>query len=173
MEALGPFYSHTLLSAILSHSSRWCHIDPNITELLEPYESGETFYRQARMLLHEDLRDGRCDIPTIQALLLISAQDCSRGKWTQAWMYSGIAFRLVEDLGINVDGDKHAGPVEFSAEETEIRNRLFWTCYFWDKIISLYLGRCPTMQRSRISPPQVMRKDLSTPSYTLLTACSG
>ena len=158
MEVLGPYYSHTLLSAILSHSSRWCYIDPNITQALEPYDSGEVFHRQARTLLHEDLREGRCDIPTIQALLLVSAQDCSTGNWTQAWMYSGIAFRLAEDLGLNVDGDRHAEPISFSAEESEIRNRLFWTCYFWDKILSLYLGRCPTMQYSNVSPPQVICK---------------
>ena len=174
MEVMGPYYSHTLLSAMLSHSGRWCHVDTNIARALDQYDNGEIFSRQARNLLHDDLRDGRCDIPTIQALLLISAQDCSKGNWTQAWMHSGIAFRLVEDLGINIDGDRYAGSAQFFAMDIEIRNRLFWSCYVWDKLISLYLGRCPSMIHSNVSPPQVMRKylhlSLSSHGYpTILT----
>ena len=152
----GPYYSHTLLSAILSHSARWCYRDPNIRDALEPYDKGRLFHHHATTLLHEDLKNGRCDIPTIQALLLISAQECGRGNWTLAWMYSGIAFRLVEDLGISIDGQKYAGSVKFLDEDIEIRNRLFWSCYIWDKMISLYMGRSPLIQCSDVSPPQVM-----------------
>ena len=75
-------------------------------------------------------------------------------------MYSGIAFRIVEDLGINIDARKHGGSMKFSEEDMEIRNRLFWSCYFWDKMISLYLGRCPVIQYSNVSPPQVMSRSL-------------
>jgi hypothetical protein len=156
MGLLGPYYSHALLSAILAHSARWCQSDPNIKDSLAPYENGAVFFRQATILIHENLRDGECSIPTVQACLLISAQFCSEGNWTLAWMYSGIAFRLTEGLGINMDGTKYASNVKFNEEDMEIRNRLFWSCYFWDKMISLYMGRCPTIQHSNVSPPHVM-----------------
>ena len=161
MKVFGPYYSHTLLSAVLSHSTRWCHIDTNIEEALQPYDQGHVFSRHAKTLLHEDLQNARCDIPTIQSLLLISADECGRGEWTQAWIYSGLAFRLMEDLGINIDGQKYAASVNFSAEDIEIRNRLFWSCYIWDKTISLYMGRCPVIQYSNVNPPQVMSMSLA------------
>lgn len=158
MELLGPYYSHTLLNAMISHSVRWCRNDANISALLEPYENGRLFSRQARTLLFEEVRDGRSTIPTVQTLLLLSAQECSAGNRTQAWLYSGMAFRLIEDMGISIDGQKYAGTVQLSDEDVEIRHRLFWSCYFWDKMISLYLGRSPTLQHSTVSPPQIMCK---------------
>jgi hypothetical protein len=158
MEALGPYYSHTLLNAILSHSVRWCKSDVRICHLLENYDGGEVFSRQARTLLFDELSRGSNKIPTVQTLLLLSAQECSAGNRTQAWLYSGMAFRLIEDMGITIDGQRYSGSVLMSDEDIEIRHRLFWSCYFWDKLISLYLGRSPTLQHSTVSPPQIMRK---------------
>ncbi|KAF8848904.1 fungal-specific transcription factor domain-containing protein [Acephala macrosclerotiorum] len=159
MEALGPYYSHTLLNAMLSHSVRWCKNDEQISHLLVQYENGQLFSRQARTLLFEEIRQGHSSVPTVQTLLLLSAQECGAGNRTQAWLYSGMAFRLIEDMGICIDGQKYAGNVRLSDEDIEIRHRLFWSCYFWDKMISLYLGRSPTLQHSSVSPPQVMLDD--------------
>lgn len=156
MEVLGPYYSHTLMNTMLSHSVRWCKRNPEIHEQLKPYDDGELFSRQARTLLFEELKSGHAKVPTVQTLLLLSAQECSKGNRTQAWLYSGMAFRLIEDMGIFIDGQKYAGSVMLSDEDIEIRNRLFWSCYFWDKMICLYLGRSPTLQHSNVSPPQMM-----------------
>lgn len=155
MEVSGPYYSHALLNTMLSHSIRWCR-KSQISHLLVPYEDGEVFSRQARTLLFDELRTGQSSIPTVQTLLLLSAQECSYGNRTQAWLYSGMAFRLIEDLGICIDGQKYAGSARLSDEDIEIRRRLFWSCYFWDKMISLYLGRSPTLQHSSVNPPQIM-----------------
>ncbi|KAH6664986.1 fungal-specific transcription factor [Halenospora varia] len=159
MEVLGPYYSHMLLNAMLSHSIRWCKADPEIREKLIPFDDGALFERQAHALLQEDLLRGHSKIPTVQTLLLLSAQESGRGNRTQAWLYSGMAFRLVEDMGINIDGQKYAGSVQLSDEDIEIRRRLFWSCYFYDKMISLYLGRSPSIQHSQVSPPQIMLDD--------------
>ncbi|KAH8586683.1 fungal-specific transcription factor domain-containing protein [Bisporella sp. PMI_857] len=159
MELLGPYYSHTLLNAMMSHSVRWCKHRDQIHQLLVPYDDGELFSKQARTMVFDELRYGQSKIPTVQTLLLLSAQECSQGNRTQAWLYSGMAFRLIEDMGICIDGQKFAGSVRLSDEDIEIRHRLFWSCYFWDKMISLYLGRLPTLQHSMVSPPQVMLDD--------------
>ena len=159
-EVLGPYYSHTLLNAMLSHSVRWCKGDAQIRQLIAPYENGDLFSRRARNLLFEELRLGYSKVATVQTLLLLSAQECSAGNRTQAWLYSGMAFRLIEDMGICIDGQKHASTVQLSDEDIEIRHRLFWSCYFWDKMISLYLERSPTLQNSTVSPPQIMCKSL-------------
>lgn len=160
MHTLGSYYSHTLLNAVISHSIRWGQSDPATKRLLdESYDGGIVFAKHARGMLFEELSRGVCTVPTIQTLLLLSAQECSLGNATQAWTYSGIAFRLIDHLGICVDAQRYPGSVPLTDEELEIRHRIFWSCYFWDKLISLYLGRSPSLRQSRISPPQIMFDD--------------
>jgi hypothetical protein len=162
MQTMGPYYSHTLLNAMLSHSIRWGVSDPTTKRLLdESYEGGAIFGKHARSMVFEELSNGNCTVPTVQTLLLLSAQECGFGNNAQAWTYSGLAFRLIEHLGICVDGDRYLGSVPLTEEDVEIRHRLFWSCYLWDKMISLYLGRSPTIQRSAVSPPHVMCKKYS------------
>lgn len=61
-----------------------------------------------------------------------------------AWLYSGMAFRIAIDLGIHLSTERLRGYVKnLTVEDIEIRKRLFWGCYTWDKAISLYLGRMP------------------------------
>ncbi|CAM1504757.1 Fc.00g023480.m01.CDS01 [Cosmosporella sp. VM-42] len=146
MQSFGPYYSHTLLNAILSHSIRWGKSDPSTKRLLDQsYEGGAVFAKHARTMLFDELNRG----------------ECGHGNTTQAWIYSGIAFRLIDHLGICVDGQRYSGSVHLSDEEVEIRHRIFWSCYFWDKMISLYLGRSPSLQHSLVSPPQIMFDDSS------------
>lgn len=99
MQTLGPYYSHTLLNAILAHSSRWCQRQPDIAPLLEPYEHGDLFSRHARTLLFEEIQERKRTVPMVQTLLVLSAQECGAGNRTQAWLYSGMAFRLIQDMG--------------------------------------------------------------------------
>ena len=156
LQSNGPYFSPSLYNAVLSHSVRWCKNEPRVSPLLRPYEDGAQFFRLATLGVYEDLKNGISNIPTVQTLLLLSAQNCGRGNRTQAWLYSGMAFRLVEDMGMCIDGRKYARTVKFSDEEIEIRNRLFWSCYFWEKILCLYLGRSPVIRHSQVSPPQMM-----------------
>lgn len=158
MKIHGPYYSDVLLNALLSHSVRWCKTEPHIGPLLDSFEGGAQFHQRAVSGLFESLQVGYATVPTIQTLLLLSAQECGRGNRTQAWLYSGMAFRVLDDLGISIDSRKYPGAAQLSYEDIEIRNRLFWSCYFWDKVISLYFGRAPIMQHSRVSPPRLIRK---------------
>jgi hypothetical protein len=100
-------------------------------------------------------------IPTIQALLQQSAREIAFGRSSQGsrsryqlifyltkceigWLYSGMAFRMAFDMGIHLPSDKLQAFVKsLSTEDIEIRKRLFWSCYTWDKTISIYLGRMP------------------------------
>lgn len=55
-----------------------------------------------------------------------------------------MAFRIAIDLGIHLPSDRLQSYVNtLTAEDIEVRKRLFWSCYTWDKAISLYLGRMP------------------------------
>lgn len=76
------------------------------------------------------------------------------------------------DIGIHLPSDKLQAFVKsLSAEDIEIRKRLFWSCYTWDKTISIYLGRMPNFlpdtdgvplnfsKQSSISPPSYAHSD--------------
>ena len=156
MQIGGPYFSQALLHAILSHTVRWCESEPGMTGLLAPFNGGADFFNSAVTSVLADVRFGTSKIPTVQALLLLSAQECGRGNRTQAWLYSGMAFRLIDDMGICAEGQRYAGYSQFSAEDLEARNRLFWSCYFWDKLICLYFGRSPMLQNSQVSPPRLL-----------------
>ncbi|KEF52289.1 uncharacterized protein A1O9_11529 [Exophiala aquamarina CBS 119918] len=83
-------------------------------------------------------------IPTIQALLQQSSREATFGNSSQAWTFAGIAFRMAFDIGLHLPSDKLQLYVKsLTIEDIEIRKRLFWSCYTWDKILSLYLGRMP------------------------------
>ncbi|PGH30427.1 hypothetical protein GX50_06801 [[Emmonsia] crescens] len=159
MKMNGPYFSEILLNAILSHSMRWCKDEPKIANQINAYDGGKQFFDQACSGLFNSVKEGNGQIPIVQSLLLLSAQECGRGNRTQAWLYSGMAFRLVEDLGITIDSRKYSGSVQFSDEDIEIRNRLFWSCYFWDKLVSLYFGRSPIIQDTPVSPPRILLDD--------------
>ncbi|KAB8071983.1 fungal-specific transcription factor domain-containing protein [Aspergillus leporis] len=161
MKINGPYYSDALLNALLSHSVRWCKSEPRIGHILDQFDGGAQFSNRAVSGLYDSLKVGNLGIPTIQTLLLLSAQECGRGNRSQAWLYSGMAFRMLEDLGISIDSRKYSDSAHLSDEDIEIRNRLFWSCYFWDKMVSLYFGRSPTMQYSRVSPPRTILDDTS------------
>ncbi|KAI2924079.1 transcriptional regulator family: Fungal Specific TF [Aspergillus niger] len=159
MKVNGPYYTDALLNAILAHSVRWCKLEPKIGPILDSFEGGAQFSHRAVSGLYDSLKAGYVGIPTIQTLLLLSAQEFGRGNRSQAWLYSGMAFRILDDLGINIDSRKYSDSAHLTDEDIELRNRLFWSCYFWDKLISLYFGRSPTMQHSRVSPPRMILDD--------------
>ncbi|KAH8879521.1 hypothetical protein GQ53DRAFT_738654 [Thozetella sp. PMI_491] len=129
----GPYYSPFLLTVMCAHAARF-----------DQHSASEIFLSRARLLLGTEIHRP-CSIPTVQALLQLSARDLAHGSISQAWLYSGMAFRMVSDLGLHHSTGKIAKFGHLTAEDLEIRRRLFWSCFFWDKAISLYLGRMPVL----------------------------
>ncbi|KAJ4597012.1 hypothetical protein HRR83_004440 [Exophiala dermatitidis] len=151
-----PYFSETLLKAIHAHSSRFLNHDvyqiqyqnaPGRHNQAGASLTAAEFMRkisdEARSSLAMDILK-RSSIPTIQALLQQSAREVVFRRSSQAWTLSGVAFRMAFDLGIHLPSDKLQSFVKsLTAEDVEVRTRLFWSCYTWDKILSLYLGRMP------------------------------
>ncbi|KAI0110762.1 fungal-specific transcription factor domain-containing protein [Nemania sp. FL0031] len=138
LRTLGPYVTPFLLSAVLSQAARYS-VRPDATEV------GHHFANRARKLLDCDIDRGS-SIATIQGLLIFSARECACGRTSQGWLYSGMAFRMAGDIGLHV-APKKLGPLfpHFSDEDLAIRNQMFWSCYTWDKTISLCLGRTPVI----------------------------
>jgi hypothetical protein len=120
----GQYFSQFLLTVLCAHSARFAE-DPMI---------GEMLISRARLMLGNEI-DKPLSIPTVQALLQLSARDLAYGRISQAWLYSGMAFRMVSDLGLHHSTEKIAGLGQLNSEDLEIRRRLFWSCFFWDKCV--------------------------------------
>ncbi|KAL5363250.1 fungal-specific transcription factor domain-containing protein [Aspergillus floccosus] len=151
------YWSATLFKVLCAHSCRfirapeafWC--PDNYAETFSQF-SNRLMSEAKALLALETLNPP--SVPTIQALLQQSARDIACGRSSAAWLYSGMAFRMAIDLGLHVSPDdlqRHS--TSLSAEDVEIRKRLFWSLYAWDKHISLYLGRMPnfTMGAENVS----------------------
>ncbi|CZR63624.1 uncharacterized protein PAC_13521 [Phialocephala subalpina] len=138
---VGPetsYFSETLLKVLLGHCSRF-RAQKGESENM----AMERLTQQARVSIGMAISQPS-SIPVIQALLQQSAREVAFANSSQAWLYSGMAFRMAIDLGIHLPNDKLRGYVQsLTAEDIEIRKRLFWSCYTWDKAISLYCGRMP------------------------------
>ncbi|KAL7782622.1 fungal-specific transcription factor domain-containing protein [Trichoderma afarasin] len=82
-------------------------------------------------------------IPTAQTFLCLAFYEIGRGNLSKGWSFSGIAFRMAQDLGLQRDPDNwlpHDSSLS-TYEDSEIRRRIYWGCYNSDKLISLILGR--------------------------------
>lgn len=141
-----PYFSETLLRVIHSHCARFLNHDIYQQHFDMRYTAAE-FMQQtsqdARISLAMETLNSS-SIPTIQALLQQSAREVVFARPSQGWLYGGMAFRMAFDMGIHLPSDKLQTFVKsLSNEDIEIRKRLFWSCYTWDKVLSLYLGRMP------------------------------
>lgn len=131
----GEFYSPLLLSVICLHSTRFTdhHLDEELLARTKLY-LGHAMHQEP-------------SIPMTQALLQHSAREIGRGNLSQAWLYSGMAFRLAADLGLFTrTWTDYEDTDTVQARRNQISCQLAWSCFLWDKIISLYFGRHPTLQ---------------------------
>lgn len=128
----GDFFSPLLLSVICLHSTRFT--DGHHTESL---------LARTKMLLGQQIHENPT-IPLVQALLQYSAREIGRGSVSQAWLYSGMAFRIAIDFGVFTESHIEHPQLE-DIRQSQVCRRLAWSCFLWDKVISLYLGRTPAL----------------------------
>ncbi|KAJ3195815.1 hypothetical protein HK101_010987 [Irineochytrium annulatum] len=116
------------------------------------WSSGDVFYVKARELV-----DHFMDVPntsTVTALLLLAAYAAGSGRGSAAWMYSGMAIRMAQEIKLNVEpefdeaggaaggggvpGGQPAANGGVSGAgmtwlEREKRRRIWWTCFILDR----------------------------------------
>ncbi|WWC61531.1 uncharacterized protein I303_104115 [Kwoniella dejecticola CBS 10117] len=154
-ESNSPYFSPFLLYALLAHSARFCR---NYPVMLGYEPLINQFWEKAKGLLVEEL-EKPSSVSTVQGLLLLSAIENSRGRTSQSWSYSGLAFRMVQDLSLQLDNQDSVNGVQLTDEDVEVRRRLWWSAYFWDKLLSVYFGRRPMLREVPNSPPTVLADD--------------
>ncbi|KAL1966256.1 hypothetical protein VTN77DRAFT_4609 [Rasamsonia byssochlamydoides] len=134
----GPYVTVFLLNSVLAQAARFSD-RPDASKL------SEYFAKKALDCLAEEIDKGS-SIPTLQGLLIFSARECASGRTSQGWLYSGMAFRMMRDLGMHIHPRSLSHLVgQFSPEDLALRQQIFWSCYTWDRTMSLCLGRAPTI----------------------------
>lgn len=138
----GPYCSKFLLNAIFACASKYSDRIELRDDPSNPLTAGARFHRRCDELLAQEPPWGRSSIPTVVGFLLLGSTYISRGEVSKGWSYTGFAMRMAFDLGLHLDCRKPG----MSAEDVEIRKRVYWGAFICDKVQSLYLGRPITMQ---------------------------
>ncbi|KAG5977143.1 hypothetical protein E4U55_007026 [Claviceps digitariae] len=146
----GPYFSKLLLNAIYFGSSKF---SPRLEVRKDPNDvrtAGWMFRSRVRELLGSALDCS--SITTIQALLQMTNSLFALGdERSAAWLYAGLAFRMIIDLGMHVDLSRMGG--HLSDEDLEIRRRVFWAAFVIDKMQSLYQGRPASLRDADVLVP--------------------
>jgi hypothetical protein len=122
-------------------------------EASRPSTAGWQFRQRFKDLLGEAMDES--SITTIQALITVASSlfAVESSAKSTAWLYSGIAFRMIIDLGLNIDGAELLKRQKITAEDLESRRRVFWGAFVFDKIHSMYFGRPVTLQENCVRVP--------------------
>ncbi|CAG8566488.1 3410_t:CDS:2 [Funneliformis mosseae] len=129
---------HLLLNAIYSFAALFSDRLDIRRDPEDHTTAGEIYFDRAKSLLDNDYDKAR--VSTIQALLILSLREYGVGKVTRAWLWSGMAARMAQDLGMHRNNEKWH-PINLSREEREEQKRVFWACFVLDRIPSAHLGR--------------------------------
>lgn len=152
MASGGPYFSKLLLNAIYFGASKFSPRLEVRRDADDVRTAGWVYRRRVKELLGDAL--DRSEITTIQALLVMSSSLFALGdERSTAWLYAGIAFRMITDLGIHVDATMLPNMRSLSDEDLEIRRRVFWAAFVVDKIQSLYQGRPVSLQHLESQVP--------------------
>ena len=138
----GPYCSKFLLNAIFACASKYSDRIELRDDPSDPRTTGGRFFRRCEELMLQDPPWEHSSISMLVGLLLLGSTFVSLGKISKGWSYTGLAIRMVYDLGLHLDLKKPG----CTAEDTEVRKRVYWGAFLCDKVQSLYLGRPIAMQ---------------------------
>ncbi|CAM1511170.1 Fc.00g086830.m01.CDS01 [Cosmosporella sp. VM-42] len=114
---------------------------------------GDHFFAEAKRLIIENDEYEKPRLVTVQALALMSVREAGCAREAKGWVYSGMSFRMAEDIGLNLDVSE-LDKDRMSDHEVDARRITFWGCYLFDKCWSNYLGRLPQLPKSSFNVPK-------------------
>ncbi|KAL2267621.1 hypothetical protein VTJ83DRAFT_4898 [Remersonia thermophila] len=149
------FCSSLLVNAMLALG---CHFTSVPGAFAVPGDSrtkGDHFFAEAKRLIVENDEYAKPRLTTVQALALMSVREAGCGREANGWVYSGMSFRMAQDIGINL----HLGGVArdkdpLDEQEVDARRVTFWGCFLFDKCWSNYLGRLPQLPKNTYNVPK-------------------
>lgn len=104
-------------------------------------EASNAYATHARRILQSDLETP--SISRVQALLMLTGHDWGAGNGRRAWIYLGMAIRLVEVMNLTQELKlpRNRAPSREEFIEAEVRRRTAWTCFLMDSLLSGGKGR--------------------------------
>ncbi|KAF3767567.1 hypothetical protein M406DRAFT_345509 [Cryphonectria parasitica EP155] len=110
---------------------------------------GDHFFAEAKRLVFDNDEYTVPSLTTTQALALMSVREAGCGREARGWAYSGMSFRMAQDVGLNMEPEAIAGETRrMSEDEVDARKITFWGCFLFDKTWSNYLGRLPQLPKN-------------------------
>ncbi|KAH7127602.1 fungal-specific transcription factor domain-containing protein [Dactylonectria macrodidyma] len=142
------YYSTFLHLCMLATGYRYADKSrPDIKELGASPSRTSTLHENAKAMAKLEL-DQLKGITTIQGLLLLGSLDFMSGDDETGWLHTGLAFRIVFDIGLHIDPQL----LHLTGREAQIRHMVLWASLITDKFWSMYLGRPTTLKRADIAP---------------------
>jgi hypothetical protein len=94
--------------------------------IIEPNTKRDEYAALAKQLVSTE---DAADTYQVQALIILAIYEWGNGKPYRAWIYSGMAIRLVQLIGSITDSDKT------SELQQAIHSRTFWSCFVLDRLV--------------------------------------
>ncbi|EOO03867.1 putative nitrogen assimilation transcription factor nit-4 protein [Phaeoacremonium minimum UCRPA7] len=151
-----PVYCSSLLvNAMLALG---CHFTSVSGAFAVPGDSrtkGDHFFAEAKRLIVDNDEYEKPRLVTVQALALMSVREAGCAREAKGWVYSGMSFRMAQDIGLNLNTDViTADKEQMDDGEIDARRVTWWGCFLFDKCWSNYLGRLPQLPKNSYNVPK-------------------
>jgi hypothetical protein len=147
--ASSVYCSPLLVNAMLALG---CHFTAVAGAYAIPGDSrtkGDHFFAEAKRIIVADDEYEKPRLTTVQALALMSVREAGCAREAKGWVYSGMSFRMAQDIGLNLDAAMVVQEHEkMTDHEVDARRITFWGCFLFDKCWSNYLGRLPQLPKN-------------------------
>ncbi|RYP44215.1 hypothetical protein DL768_009307 [Monosporascus sp. mg162] len=149
------YCSSLLVNAMLALGCHFTDVDCAYATPGDSWTKGDHFFAEAKRLIVENDEYEKPRLTTVQALALMSVREAGCGREAKGWVYSGMSFRMAQDLGLNLDlGGINTDNEHMDEHEVDARRVTFWGCFLFDKCWSNYLGRLPQLPKGSYSVPK-------------------
>ncbi|KAK5636529.1 hypothetical protein RRF57_012241 [Xylaria bambusicola] len=149
------YCSSLLVNAMLALGCHFTNVSTAYATEGDSWTKGDHFFSEAKRLIidHDEYEKPR--LTTVQALALMSVREAGCGREAKGWVYSGMSFRMAQDLGLNMNLGGINGDLEhLNEKEVDARTVTFWGCFLFDKCWSNYMGRMPQLPKNSYSVPK-------------------
>ncbi|KAI0432116.1 fungal-specific transcription factor domain-containing protein [Xylaria sp. FL1042] len=149
------YCSSLLVNAMLALGCHFTNVTSAYATVGDSWTKGDHFFGEAKRLIidHDEYEKPR--LTTVQALALMSVREAGCGREAKGWVYSGMSFRMAQDLGLNMNLGGINGDLEhLNEKEVDARTVTFWGCFLFDKCWSNYMGRLPQLPKNSYSVPK-------------------
>ncbi|KAJ9149118.1 Transcription factor (Predicted) [Pleurostoma richardsiae] len=106
-------------------------------------EVGNLYAKIARRMARDT--SDQPTVPNIQANLVLALSELLSGSGSRQWMYAGNAIRMAQVMRLNKDFHQRHPP-----REQEIRRRIFWACFVFDRLLASSMAKPRTLSVGNI-----------------------